>query len=401
LTTAYSQACGNPCPNDCVGDIDYQVFNCNQHQFTFNTENCTEPIVGITWFIDNNIYVGEGNPKIIQFNASGTYLISGTIDFDSGCCIEKYITIEVNVNNNVTNTCPALCSDFIIDESFENTTCVFDQNLNQFQENCIEEWECASGTPDLYESQPSIPAYDGNIYAYFVINEGIFIPQMFRKNRNYKLSFASFVGSFKGTGSSQGMMKAYLANGLTPYVSPFGATTNDPPTYASSLNTDFPLIADMSLCYLDWTEDCYSFNINDKPTEYSQLLFHPDLGENPGRIAAGLDKVKLTCELDILNTNGFVFNVVDTKVDFNVDLMIANPSGTITYAWDFGDGTQATGKNVSHTYNSGGDYLVTLNIFDESGCCQKVTKIVKVKCFDISYTTNNSICGSYLFDEMV
>lgn len=396
--TSFSQACGNPCPADCAGNLIYQMFNCNQHQFSYNTVNCTDPIISVIWYIDNDIYAGEGNPKIIEFPASGTYSISGTILFESGCCIEKSITIQVSTEDVIDITCSPLCSDFIINESFENTTCVILNNSNQFQEDCIDSWECASGTPDLFLASNSNPAYDGNVYAYFVINEAIYKPQTFRKNRNYKLNFASNVSSFKGTGSSQGTMNVYLANGLTPYTSPPGSTENFPPAYASSLNTIFPLIADMPLCYLNWTENCYSFNINDKPEEYFQLLFHPDLGENPGRIAAALDKVKLTCELDILKTEGFIANVMDTKVDFSPDLLIANPSGTITYMWDFGDGSQTNGQNVSHTYLTGGDYLVTLDIVDESGCCQKISKIVKVKCYDISFTIKNSICGTYLFD---
>lgn len=43
-------------------------------------------------------------------------------------------------------------------------------------------------------------------------------------------------------------------------------------------------------------------------------------------------------------------------------------SGNITnYAWDFGDGATATGNPVTHTYNAGGDYDVTLAITTE-GC---------------------------------
>jgi PKD repeat protein len=44
----------------------------------------------------------------------------------------------------------------------------------------------------------------------------------------------------------------------------------------------------------------------------------------------------------------------------------SDPDGEITdYNWDFGDGTKATGKNVSHTYTSKGQYTVTLNVIDD------------------------------------
>ncbi|MCM5681115.1 PKD domain-containing protein [Schlegelella sp. S2-27] len=42
-------------------------------------------------------------------------------------------------------------------------------------------------------------------------------------------------------------------------------------------------------------------------------------------------------------------------------------SGNITaYAWDFGDGMHATGRNASHTYRSGGTYQVMLSVTDGS-----------------------------------
>ena len=42
--------------------------------------------------------------------------------------------------------------------------------------------------------------------------------------------------------------------------------------------------------------------------------------------------------------------------------------GTITsYAWDFGDGGTATGPTASHAFVTGGYYVVTLTVFDDSG----------------------------------
>jgi PKD repeat protein len=42
--------------------------------------------------------------------------------------------------------------------------------------------------------------------------------------------------------------------------------------------------------------------------------------------------------------------------------------GTITsYAWNFGDGTAASGPTVTHTYAAGGQYTVTLTVTDNAG----------------------------------
>lgn len=45
-----------------------------------------------------------------------------------------------------------------------------------------------------------------------------------------------------------------------------------------------------------------------------------------------------------------------------------DPDGHITrYLWEFGDGTEAAGKTVSHTYRRAGDYTVTLTVTDDGG----------------------------------
>jgi len=55
--------------------------------------------------------------------------------------------------------------------------------------------------------------------------------------------------------------------------------------------------------------------------------------------------------------------------------MIVNYSGSgtdadgfiVSYNWDFGDGTTATGQTGSHTYTTSGTYVVTLSVVDDQG----------------------------------
>ena len=53
-------------------------------------------------------------------------------------------------------------------------------------------------------------------------------------------------------------------------------------------------------------------------------------------------------------------------------------SGTVTYAWDFGDGETSTEKDPVHTYASKGEYTVTLTVTDEQGGTHPVSTKIAV-----------------------
>lgn len=56
-----------------------------------------------------------------------------------------------------------------------------------------------------------------------------------------------------------------------------------------------------------------------------------------------------------------------------------DPDGTVaSYAWDFGDGSTATGATASHTYVQGGSYAVKLTVTDNQGATNSKTTAVTV-----------------------
>lgn len=54
------------------------------------------------------------------------------------------------------------------------------------------------------------------------------------------------------------------------------------------------------------------------------------------------------------------------------------PESASTFSWDFGDGTNGTGKTVSHTYAAAGTYQVTLTVTDDLGNTATATQTVSV-----------------------
>jgi PKD repeat protein len=53
-------------------------------------------------------------------------------------------------------------------------------------------------------------------------------------------------------------------------------------------------------------------------------------------------------------------------------------SGTLSYAWDFGDATTASGLALTKSYNTAGDYDVTLTVTSEHNCSNAVTVPVEI-----------------------
>jgi hypothetical protein len=50
----------------------------------------------------------------------------------------------------------------------------------------------------------------------------------------------------------------------------------------------------------------------------------------------------------------------------------------VSYSWDFGDGSTASGAGASHTYASDGDYTVKLTVTDDKGLAAATTQTLSV-----------------------
>ncbi|MCB9245032.1 MAG: PKD domain-containing protein [Flavobacteriales bacterium] len=68
-------------------------------------------------------------------------------------------------------------------------------------------------------------------------------------------------------------------------------------------------------------------------------------------------------------------------------------TGTMSYTWDFGDGTGSSMANPVHTYAAAGSYTVSLKVDAPGGCSDMMVKTVQVKVQPASAFTATTACA--------
>ncbi|HEX4743071.1 MAG TPA: PKD domain-containing protein [Candidatus Limnocylindria bacterium] len=67
------------------------------------------------------------------------------------------------------------------------------------------------------------------------------------------------------------------------------------------------------------------------------------------------------------------------KFDGSRSVDDTTPREALSYSWDFGDGTTATGSSVRKKYMAPGEYTVTLTVRDADGMAGTATKVMKIR----------------------
>ena len=69
---------------------------------------------------------------------------------------------------------------------------------------------------------------------------------------------------------------------------------------------------------------------------------------------------------------------VGNVVAFNAELSYDPDGEIVTYSWNFGDEGTAEGMTVNHSYNTAGDYIVTLTVTDDYGISMTTAKTLPI-----------------------
>lgn len=99
------------------------------------------------------------------------------------------------------------------------------------------------------------------------------------------------------------------------------------------------------------------------------LLILAGCGQNPPTVPPGSDNQKPTATLTVTTT--------DTKRGIKATVSASDPDGDpLTYAWNFGDGSTASGKTAQeHSYATDGTYTVKVTVSDGTASVSASNKI--------------------------
>jgi glucose/arabinose dehydrogenase len=114
-------------------------------------------------------------------------------------------------------------------------------------------------------------------------------------------------------------------------------------------------------------------DIESGPAALSNDLFYVDMeGGAIHRLTYSAGNQAPTASIAASPTAG----AVPLTVQFSGSGSSDPEGGTLTYAWNFGDGSTSTGATVSHTYQSNGTYTARLTVTDPGGLQSSATQTI-------------------------
>lgn len=99
----------------------------------------------------------------------------------------------------------------------------------------------------------------------------------------------------------------------------------------------------------------------------------------------------LLSEYVILENSVADFSILEDTICLgNIFSPIDNSQGAAIFSWNFGDGTQKNGKNVSHSYQDSGHFVITLTVSAGSACTDTYSDSIYVQKVTADFVTDST-----------
>lgn len=273
------------------------------------------------------------------------------------------------------------------------------------------------------------PKADGDLYKVVYEDELIFF-EGFGFDTPSDMPYLSFHWDFADgtTGAGALVTHTYTNEGFYAVILTVTDDNGDIGTYTVYVNVlNVPPIADAGWIQIVNEDKVVSFSGTglDTVSDQTSLTYHWDFGDGSTEIGpnpthtytiSGVYTVTLT----IMDDNGDIDHDQITIIVENVqptasagsdlssfeDMMVTfsgtgsdtvSDYSTLTYSWNFGDGSSGSGTNPTHVFSKSGEYIVTLTVTDDDGGIGKDSLLVNVK--NNAPTADTGTDGSLIVGE--
>ncbi len=316
------------------------------------------------WFLNDTLFTHAKDTDII-LALFGAYKLKLVVTDTSVLCnkkdsIERTIHVFPEVYPNFTHNRDS-CSFTV---TFTNTTLIVPGGTENYK------WYFGDGDSSYLKSPVHSYPYGGTFSVRLVANQGLdcehVMPQNIKLDTLPSVLQANFTinpspgclpvtVTFNNT-SINGIKRWWYKNGV------FIDSTNN--TWTDTFNSKQTVLVKI---IISDTLTCKPYDTIEKQL---QIL--------PSGIS-DFDVVRDTCSQAVLLINKSVSN---------------NSADTLSYLWDFGDGTTAISRDPVHVYPTNGDYTIRLIVFPGTPCAdtseQKITYDSIAHVLDASFTINDS-----------
>jgi len=309
---------------------------------------------------------GDGNTSTTQnpshnYGTPGIYNVTLTANSDIGCSSSTTFPVVVNEIPTANFSSDVVCAN-------SPTTFVDQSSVGNINNPVIDTWEwdiLNDNTIDYTTQNPQNTFTFGGIYDVSLIVEtdkGCRSPKFISQVTVDYTPVPSFISDSVCLGSSTTMQDQStvtnsiitgwawdFGDGITGNVNPASHTFQSPGDHTIQLE-----VTSVNLCTATVTNNVY---------------------------------VRALPIADFVITDSCYYNVLQTTNTSTVDL------GTMTYQWDFGDGTAIdVNTDPTHLYSSEGVYNVTLTATSNFGCVDNVTHPVNAYVKPIADYTAQPVC---------